>query len=136
MIKMMMINDFIISIIQAKKINILILNFFSSWPVYFDHGKHDLHNGNNHDGYYDFFMMMMAILMIMAVILMLMFRFRQIGCWWWNRRPASSWNDYDNDDDDHGDGDDDERENLLPVEMMEAGMEDPQSFASSGDLYQ
>ena len=80
--------------------------------------------------------MMMAILMIMAMIPMLMFRFRQIGCWWWNRRPASSWNDYDNDDDDHGDGDDDERENLLPVEMMEAGMEDPQSFASSGDLYQ
>ena len=80
MIKMMTINNFIISIIQATEINIMILNFFLHGLYHFDHGKHDLHNGNNHYGYYDFFMTMMAIVMIMAVILMLMFRFRQIGC--------------------------------------------------------
>ena len=55
MIKMMTINDFIISLIQATKINIMIWNFFLHDLYHFDHGKHDSHNGNNYDSYYNFY---------------------------------------------------------------------------------
>ena len=55
MIKMMTSNDFIISLIQATKINIMILNFFLHDLYHFDHGKHDSHNGNNYDSYYNFY---------------------------------------------------------------------------------